>query len=66
MVTPVYLPKHLSNIITSTGQVADEINSIQFVIGTERSTEHSVPNTAIRCHLKPLWVFEISALCWQI
>lgn len=60
------LPKHLSNIIFSTGQLANEINFVQFVIGTERSTEHSVPNTGIRCHLKLLWVFQVSALHWQL
>lgn len=60
------LPKHLSNTIFSTGQLANEINFVQFVIGTERSTEHSVPNTGIRCHLKLLWVFQVSALHWQL
>lgn len=70
MVTPLaitlLLYQHLSNIIFSTGQLANEINFIRFVIGTERSTEHSVPTTGIRCHLKPLWVFEIAPLSWQI
>lgn len=60
------LSKHLFSIVFSTRQLANEINVIQFVIGMERNTKHLVPNIGIRCHLKLLWLSEISALCWQI
>lgn len=48
------------------GQLANEIKFIQVVIGTKGSTEHSVLNTGIKCYLKRLWIFEVSALRWQI
>lgn len=61
-----FLQKHSSNIICPMGQLANEFKFIQVVIGTKGSTEHSVLNTGINCYLKRLWIFEVSALRWQI
>lgn len=61
-----FLQKYSSNINFPIRQLANETNFSQVVTGTKGSTVHAVLNTGISCHLKRLWVFEISALCWQI